>query len=327
MTKALYTITEVSKLIANDKILLISGDETLLDKLPEGRWIGGTTPYFMAPEGCLFSQELLHVVDLTDFVTDVKLASYDENQICNVVSEEFDNGFTVLILPAHQPVWHAYAMESPNYSNLYTNPVIGWVSGVKYENVGIESPKTYLGTTKFKAQAVAMHLKLPENLIARVEIINLYEPGNGDVIKFPEKGFESNRCIVNGKDQSLYQYFKSVNADEPLPIVANYSGAHINVGAIWDRKNEVANLYAPVFPNVEYRLAKSKNVFYEQEFEDRISKEKQDSIVFACNCLMNYFTFGLEGKKLKGVSGPVTFGEIAYHLLNQTFAYLLIEEK
>jgi hypothetical protein len=34
----------------------------------------------------------------------------------------------------------------------------------------------------------------------------------------------------------------------------------------------------------------------------------------------------LEGKKTGGVTGPITFGEIAYQLLNQTLAYISVKD-
>lgn len=35
----------------------------------------------------------------------------------------------------------------------------------------------------------------------------------------------------------------------------------------------------------------------------------------------------LEGKKTGAIKGPMTFGEIAYILLNQTMVYLTFEER
>jgi hypothetical protein len=47
-------------------------------------------------------------------------------------------------------------------------------------------------------------------------------------------------------------------------------------------------------------------------------------IIFSCNCILNYLYSGLKGKKTAGITGPATFGEIAYQLLNQTMVYLRI---
>ena len=45
---------------------------------------------------------------------------------------------------------------------------------------------------------------------------------------------------------------------------------------------------------------------------------------FSCNCILNYLYGELEGKVTEGMYGPVTFGEIAYQLLNQTLVYVRI---
>ena len=48
---------------------------------------------------------------------------------------------------------------------------------------------------------------------------------------------------------------------------------------------------------------------------------------FSCNCILNYLYGELEGKKIDNISGPITFGEIGYQLLNQTLTFLYIEDK
>ena len=40
------------------------------------------------------------------------------------------------------------------------------------------------------------------------------------------------------------------------------------------------------------------------------------------NCILNYLNASLEGRTTTGFVGPVTFGEIAYILLNQTLVRL-----
>ena len=44
MEKVMYSVEEISQLIANGKKLLLAGDENLLNKLPQGDWIGGSIP-------------------------------------------------------------------------------------------------------------------------------------------------------------------------------------------------------------------------------------------------------------------------------------------
>jgi hypothetical protein len=52
-----------------------------------------------------------------------------------------------------------------------------------------------------------------------------------------------------------------------------------------------------------------------------------ENIIASCNCILNYLYSELEGKKTGKVTGPITFGEIAYVLVNQTMVYLSVEDK
>jgi len=46
---------------------------------------------------------------------------------------------------------------------------------------------------------------------------------------------------------------------------------------------------------------------------------------FSCNCILNYLYGELEGKHTGQVVGPMTFGEVAYQLLNQTMVQMTLE--
>jgi hypothetical protein len=117
----------------------------------------------------------------------------------------------------------------------------------------------------------------------------------------------------------------SNKVDIRLPLVSNYNGTMVNVSfqEIIEQEKTV-NFYAPVFKNIEYKLASPIND-YITEFTKHLLDE-QKSPVFACNCILNYLYSELEGKKTGAITGPVTFGEIAYQLLNQTLTYLNINE-
>lgn len=325
MSKHLYTVEEVSGLINEGRTLLLSGDESLLNELPDGNWVGGTIPYFMTTGGGLFTQEHIYVNDISDVVSDFSIVAYDENDINQIVTDSYDNGFTYVILPALTKVWSKYALESPEWRNLYVNPIIGWVSGVKYEDFGSQQPKTFIGNKSSANKAAVLHASLPQDKIARTEIINVYEQGNGDNIFFEKRGFGNNECLINGEKRNLYDYLVENKIDETLPLVASYAGARLNVGSIWDKEKKRADLFAPVFPETVYRVAKHRNIDYADEFKERLSGSDASNMIFSCTCLFNYVNFGLEGKNIANVSGPVTFGEIAYHVVNQTFVYLVIE--
>jgi hypothetical protein len=46
--------------------------------------------------------------------------------------------------------------------------------------------------------------------------------------------------------------------------------------------------------------------------------------VFSCNCVLNYVYGRLENERAGRLEGPMTFGEIAFQLLNQTLVHVTI---
>jgi len=156
--------------------------------------------------------------------------------------------------------------------------------------------------------------------------MNLFEPGDGDTLTFDADGFSAQEVWVNGQKRNFVDYLKKKNADTALPLVSNYYGARVNISfqAVDVDHNQV-RFYAPVFKGVEYKLAKPIGNYIES-FESAMKAKNLDGIVFSCNCILNYLYSGLEGKKTGTITGPITFGEIAYQLLNQTLVYMRIEK-
>ena len=75
------------------------------------------------------------------------------------------------------------------------------------------------------------------------------------------------------------------------------------------------SLLAPVIEGVSYRVAQLPGD-YASEFVARAQGEGSREL--SCNCILNYIYGELESKTTGGFTGPATFGEIAYMLLNQT---------
>jgi hypothetical protein len=81
--------------------------------------------------------------------------------------------------------------------------------------------------------------------------------------------------------------------------------------------------YAPVFKGVEYKHAKPVHNYIEQFFR-KTSGAFAGQVIISCNCIFNYVYSGYKSSEALYTSGPFTFGEIAYQLLNQTMVYLRI---
>lgn len=321
----LCTIDEASARIRAGGALLLAASEGALRQLPHGQWIGGTIPYFMAQSGGCYAEDRVLVTALPQAARST-IRLYDEASLPHMPADAPRNGFTVLIVPSGSAVHRRYAEEASTYESLFLSPIVGWVAGTALDQIGAITPKVIDGQagTMSDTCAVAMHIPLPERVTARVGIVNIFTQGDGDVLRFPQTGFTVTDCLVNGEPRSFAAYLAERSADTRLPLVADYHGALINtsfqdVDAVRGR----VTCYAPVFAGIDYRLARPVGD-YAAAFKEAVPREAAEA-VFACNCILNYLYGDLEGKQV-GLAGPITFGEIAYQLVNQTLVYLVVED-
>jgi hypothetical protein len=326
MESKLLTVRQTSDLIKQNRLLVIAAAEVLLAQLPDGNWLGGSNPYLLGTEGGMYSEDMLYVKDFTDLAPDHKVCIYDKANIHRVTKDAFENSLIVVVFPAFSEVLQEFAVKSPEFENQYINPLLGWVSGLAFEKMGMESPTVYWGARRFTDKAIALHIKLPNEKVGRIEIVNLYEPGDGDEISFEHDGFNIKDCHINGQRMDFYTYMHERN-DLYLPLVADYTGAKINVAVLIDHVNKKVKFFAPVFKNTIYKIAKKAKSDYINYLTERLKQEKNSQLEYSYSCLYNYFNFQLENKPIAGFVGTFTFGEIAYQLLNVTFVYLLIEDK
>lgn len=325
MKGVMSTIDEVTLRVRSGGNLLLAGDENALAQLPAGNWIGGTIPYFMTEGGGRVTREEIYVTELPDFLTDFSVRLYDESTIGKVYRDAPENGFSVIVIPAKSRTHFSFALNAPNFDRFAMRPLIGWISGVHLDDLGQLAPRVFDGRTgeALDEGAVVLHASLPQGKVADIDIVNIFERGDGDTIVFPEDGFSAREASINGRTRNFAEYLAQKRLDKRLPLVADCHGARINTSFQEgpDIRNEV-RFYAPVFSGLEYRHARPVENFMEQ-FSLRVSGGIGDQILFSCNCLLNYLYSGFKGRPT-GLTGPTTFGEIAYQLLNQTLVYLRI---
>ncbi|HXH01940.1 MAG TPA: hypothetical protein VNN09_01315 [Candidatus Competibacteraceae bacterium] len=324
---ALMRIEEVAALIRQGRSLALAGDEAALEGLPQGRWIGGTIPYFMTAAGGLSSRERIFVHDVSDWGAQPSIRYYALDELHRVARDAPDHGVSLIIIPAGSEVHSAYARNAPNYDDMYLKPLLGWVAGVHLSELGQRAPRVYDGLlgTSVSDCAVVMHIPLPATRHALIDIVNPFQPGAGEIITFAATGFEAADCLIDGRPANLADYYRDRALDTRLPLVADYCGAPINVSIrqVHYRERRV-EFYAPVFPGVEYRLARPLPD-YLVDFAAAMPPAAARA-VFSCNCILNYLYGELEGRQTQGMVGPFTFGEIAYQLLNQTLVYLTFDD-
>ena len=318
----LMSFESTSRLINEGKLLHIAGTESLLKKLPMGKWIGGSTEYFMAKDGGKVSGDLLFVTEFP--YKNYFIKAYDASEINQVTNDAFSSGFTILIIPFDSTVHKEYAQNAATYENMFLRNVVGWISGLNLGKQG-QTPITIVGSKaeSFTDKAVELHILTPEEKTVSVNIINIFEQDtDSPLIEFTEEGFSIKKCRIDGKEVSLANYLADNAIDTKLPLVGDYSGNDVNI-SIKSIEDGTVNFYAPVFRGIKYRMAKAVSD-YEGLFNTQISQHNDTDVVFSCNCILNFLYGDLEHKKLNAFSGPITFGEIAYQLVNQTLVYVSI---
>ena len=323
---SLVTLAAAIELIESKAPLSIAGPEPLLDRLPRGNWIGGTSSYFSAENGGVKTAEHLFVTFLPDF-DEVRVACYDEHSLKDLMRDAPDNGCSFAIIPSGSATLQRFAEESRFWPEIFLKPVVGWVAGIDLASLGSATPKVYNGHdgTIYADAVIVTHISLPPEHIASIETVNIFERDPRAVIRFPRTGFEATSCVINGKPAHLADFLLSHgDPDGKLPLMGDFAGANINVSVQHiDAETGRVRFYAPVFPDVEYYLAQPLEN-YEARFAEELGKRAQRDVVFSCNCILNYLHGGLEGKRTGALQGPVTFGEIAYLLHNQTLVTLTI---
>lgn len=331
MQQDILSSAEVAQRISQGQTLLLAGEEKLLAQLPKGKWIGGTIPYFITPaQGGIATKEKIFVTDISAMAASIQIKSYDQDELGTVYGEGGDAGFSFIIIPAMTGIHSAFALNAPNYKDFGARPLIGWISGVHLDDLGKATPKVFNGQTGevIEQAAIVMHVTLPPGKVTDVGIVNIFEQCGGDTLTFPEDGFSCKEVAVNGVKESFVKYIERQKLDTKLPLVADYYGALINTSfQSVDKDTGEVKFYAPVFRGVRYKHAKEV-ADYGSAFTAQLQKIglAEGSVVFSCNCILNYLYSGLEGRSTAPFVGPITFGEIAYQLLNQTLVYLQMHD-
>ncbi|MFZ6773351.1 DUF6976 family protein [Undibacterium sp. SXout7W] len=327
LRQALVDPEVAAEMISSGACLAIAADESLFARLPRGNWIGGTIPYFMSESGGSTTRQKVFVSRLDTYGLNPEICQYDAKTLSRVCLDGPDNGYSLIILPAFSEVHVEYARNAPTYEDMYIKPVCGWISGKHLEDAPDHIPKVINGRTGdlLDNQAIVLHVSLPDNVSVNVSILNLFSPGDGDVLQFDTGSFVVGRCLINGQPGNFAEYLKSIDHDLSLPLVADYQGASINVSFKSINENDKkVELYAPVYPHMSYRLARPFDGSYESVFSRHSAGLPEAS--FSCNCILNYLYSELEGKHTGGIVGPMSFGEIAYQLLNQTMVHMTLEQ-
>jgi hypothetical protein len=325
MKNRLMSVADAATEIASGAVLVIAGSEEALSKLPKGAWIGGTSVYFMTAEGGRVDRENVFVTRI-DHARSTRTARYAGDDLFRFVDGRFDHGFDVILIPAFTPEHQAFALRAAEAPGLFDQPLMGWITGVHLDDIGSVSPKVFDGATGLAhdSGALVLHVAVDAAVAPNLDIVNLFEQDPAaDAITFETSGFGASTATVNGRTMDFAEYITQSGVDTRLPLVANYAGAMINVSFQSVDPSEGVKFYAPVLEGVEYRLAKSPGD-YATSFASRVKGDGEAEM--SCNCILNFLYGEMEGRSTGTFSGPATFGEIAYMLVNQTMVRLKLAD-
>ncbi|MEO0032903.1 MAG: hypothetical protein RIS94_2661 [Pseudomonadota bacterium] len=319
---ALLPLETVAELIQSGAPLALAGTPAALSALPPGRWIGGTTAYFMTDEGgVVVGDDRVFVTDLSALGT-VEVTSVAAGDLARISTDAPDHGFALTIIPAESECHSRFALEAPFFPDTFLKPTVGWIAGYDLAKGG---PALVFDGREAKAhenRAVVAFVSFEGDALARPEIVNPFRAGNGAVLHFAEPGFLHRTCIVDGEVTDFAMYLRANGLDQgKLPLVGDHGGAPINVSVQRIDDEGMVHLYAPVFAGIDYRFAAPVDD-YAAALTTGIDAQTTDGACWSCNCILNFMFGELEGKSIGGIAGPVTFGEIAYQLVNQTLVTL-----
>lgn len=328
LKQAIYRLDDARRLLARKRAYLVAGSSEALKELPPGHWIGGTVSSVMSGRGPLVNGELVQVTTLPSYINRLVMKSYDSETISSIYDDCPEHGLTFLIVPAGSEVAARFALTAANSERQALYPLAGWLAAE-----GDKGGEVFFGTKVrgSAARAVAMHLELPPNMYAELNYINLFQAGEGPVIEFMAEGFSCREALVDGRETNLAAFLSENGFNPAYPLVADYCGSLINVGlAGIDREKGEVTFNSPVLPGVRYspgHLAGN----YSELLREGLARVDRERTIFACNSIFSTLTAGsAEGELIKEESeklkGPLTAGEIAYHLLNQTYTYVSIIE-
>ena len=314
---------ETVNLIKSGKILAISAPVELLEKLPTGNYIAASSYYFIVDGVGGEYSDKYSVKELSqDAIKNYKIVTYDEDTIADINKNIPQNGFGYCLIPFGCKSHFEFALNAPSYDEFAVKTLYGYVSGVRKDDIGVKKAIVKDGSTNtiYDDKAIVLNVELKDNYYADIDIVNPFKADKSKKIEFMENVFEVKDALINGSKVNLSHYLKENNIDARFPIINDDFGAKVNVSFFKIEEDKVI-MGSPVFKGATYYFTHITN------YTDELAKLKIDEKpTLSCNCFLNYIYMDLENKSLnESITGPTTFGEIAYRLLNQTIVNLYIK--
>jgi hypothetical protein len=113
-------------MIESGKTLLLAGDETQLEALPKGNWIGGTIPYFMGDDGGVVRKDTIHVKELDSVNKLETIKTYAASELKTIPESYPENGVSFIIVPVFSEAHGVFAKDIITFDGVFNSPLVGW---------------------------------------------------------------------------------------------------------------------------------------------------------------------------------------------------------
>jgi hypothetical protein len=311
MKNQILTLQETAALIEAGEILAVAGPDALLSRLPAGKWIGGSAAFAVTETGTQALTDRLHVTTFPEALGAV-LRHVPTERMETLAAGYLPEGVTVAVIPGFSTAHKEFAAKAASYTGLFNQPLIGWVAAVAPEEIGRATPAAFDGALGKRVTdgVLLMHI-LTEGTVTALDIVNPFLPSDNPAttFRFAQSGFTVTEAIVGDRTVPLAAYLIERGIDTRLPLITEQAGARVNLSfRSVDPEAGTVSFLAPVMAGAVYRLARPLA-------DPAAAFAGPGGEGFACHGIGAHLG---EGSFRGTPSGPVTFGEIAYILLNQT---------
>ena len=146
MKNAMMDVAAATALINDGAVLVVAGAEEVLSQLPKGKWIGGTSVYFVTEEGGQVDRERVFVTEV-DGAEDARAVVYQGEDLPNLTMNRFDGGVSMILIPAFSAAHSDFAIRGAEFPGLFDQPLMGWITGIHLDDLGSATPKVFDGAT------------------------------------------------------------------------------------------------------------------------------------------------------------------------------------
>lgn len=321
-----YSVREVTELICNEHILILTGSDEVLALLPTGNWIGGIADKIPLQYNDAGEALCIQVNDLSEWVRSVHINSYQSFNFESIERDVYPNGFSIIAIPAFSSVHLNYGVYTTTVPQHVETPIIGWVAGSECGKEDMRESVVIDGSTGefYPERAVVLHCALHDDLKAWFDVLNPFEPDlQRPHFKFAAASFNVKLCTEippqnTAKERAHYlegenalveqvnfrQYMATYHPEidfHNTPLTTTLRGEILTNAFLDTSPGRSLILAAPVVPGLSYYVGKPRPYAEEQYLAHA------NSAVLQINCQYSPFF----------VPGAIkSYGEVARYLYN-----------